>query len=368
MKLKKVFIVGSFPKKNRIIFGGILKSCSYIIKSEFFNFFDIYKFDSSQITNPPPTFIIRLFLSLKRLLSFFIKIPIQKPNVVLVFCSDGWSAIEKGVMLLYCKVFDIKTVIFPRAGNLIIQTKESKTFHALISFLFNYADLFLCQGLNWDIYARDVIKMGSEKIKTINNWTATSELLEIGRERIVKKDFLKVKILFVGWVEKDKGILDLLNVINSLVNKGHPIFLDVVGDGSLKYFILDFLKKNRLESNVKIVGWKNSLELNEFFKNSDIFVLPSHKEGMPNALIEAMASGLPSITTSVGLIPNHIKNEIDALIVNPKNIIELELAIEKLIKDFNLRLFLSNNAIKTSEEKFGKNQLQNLSNVINDLI
>ena len=92
-------------KKNRIIYGGILKSCSYIIKSEFFNSFDIYKFDSSQITNPPPTFIIRLFLSLKRLLSFFIKILLQKPNVVLVFCSDGWSAIEKGLMLYYCKIF-----------------------------------------------------------------------------------------------------------------------------------------------------------------------------------------------------------------------------------------------------------------------
>ena len=368
MKMKKIFIVGAFPKKNKIIYGGIFKSCSLIINSQYFNPFDIYKFDSSQFSQPPPIFIIRFFLALQRLALFFIKIFLKKPNLVLIFCADGFSAIEKGVMIFYCKILNIKTIIFPRAGNLIIQTKKSKIFLRLISFLFNKSDLFLCQGLDWYIFAKEDINFNPKKIKIINNWTATPELLKIGKERVVKRELIEVKILFVGWVEKSKGILNLLDAILSLVVKGYPINLVIVGNGSLQKSILEFIKTNKLENNVKLVGWKNNSYLNNLYKNSDIFVLPSFKEGMPNALIEAMASGLPSITTSVGLIPNHIRNNIDALIINPNNTIELELALERLLNNLDLRLSLSRNAVKTSEHKFGINQLQNLSIAINEII
>ena len=69
----------------------------------------------------------------------------------------------------------------------------------------------------------------------------------------------------------------------------------------------------------------------EHMKSSDIFILPSWQEGMPNALIEALACSLPSIVTSVGAIPDYLKNLESSLLIPPKDVAELEAAIEELI-------------------------------------
>ena len=97
--MKKLLIVGAFPTIQNKIFGGIAKSCELLIDSNIFNDFKIIKLDSSQISHPPPNFFIRLLLSMFRMIKFLSKILIDRPNVVLIFCSDGASSIEKGIMV-----------------------------------------------------------------------------------------------------------------------------------------------------------------------------------------------------------------------------------------------------------------------------
>ena len=147
-QFKEVLIVGAFPKKQ--VYGGIYSSCKLIIDSNQFSEFKIIPFDSSQISNPPPSFIIRFFLAGIRILKFLWILKIKKPKAALIFCSDGPSAIEKGFMTLLCKFFSIKALIFPRAGKLIEQTKKSKLFRNLIKFFFEKTDIFLAQGENWN--------------------------------------------------------------------------------------------------------------------------------------------------------------------------------------------------------------------------
>ena len=85
---------------------------------------------------------------------------------------------------------------------------------------------------------------------------------------------------------------------------------------------------------------------------------------MPNALIEALASGLPSITTSVGVIPDFLKNNISGLIIESKNSNILKKSIEKLIND-NLRKKLSKNGILVAQKNFETDKsLENFSKII----
>ena len=80
--------------------------CKVSSKSEQFSKFEIIRLDSSQISHPPPNFLIRLALSVLRMNRFIYEMIKHKPRVVLIFCSDGASAIEKGVMVLISHLFN----------------------------------------------------------------------------------------------------------------------------------------------------------------------------------------------------------------------------------------------------------------------
>ena len=115
---------------------------------------------------------------------------------------------------------------------------------------------------------------------------------------------------------------------------------------------MDFKIKNNLNGKLFLKGWLPKNKVKDYLSGADIFVLPSWQEGMPNALIEALASGLPSITTSVGVIPDYLINNNSALIVEPKNLNKLKKSIEKLINDDNLREKLSKNGLLVAKENF----------------
>ena len=65
-----LLIVAAFPPKNKKVIGGIEKSSRILIKSKYFQQFEIIQFDTSQISNPPPSFFIRFFLAIVRLFKF----------------------------------------------------------------------------------------------------------------------------------------------------------------------------------------------------------------------------------------------------------------------------------------------------------
>lgn len=362
-KANKLLIVGSFPPSERMVYGGIAKSSEILINSKSFSQFQIIKFDSSQISNPPPNIFIRSFLAFIRLNKFIYKIITVRPNATLIFCSDGASAIEKGVMILISRIFNIKGFIFPRAGNLIVQVERSKIMRWIVKTLFSNATNFLCQGQQWRKFAINSLKINIEKIKIISNWSASSELISLGDRREINQSKGLTKILYIGWLEKEKGMKELLEAFNRVYLQNNNIQLYLVGDGSLRSYTEDFIENKKLSNNIFITGWMSSDAIKNYLADSDIFVLPSWKEGMPNALIEALATGLPSITTSVGVIPDYLKHDFSALLIEPNNPNNIKKSLEKLINDINLRNKLSKNGLlvakncfasQTSLEKFSK--------------
>ena len=278
--------------------------------------------------------------------------------------TDGASAIEKGVMIIISKAFGAKTLIFPRAGYLINQVNKSKTFKLFIKALFQKTDLFLCQGEEWKSFASDVLKIQNSKIKIIRNWTASNDLLSIGSNRKIKysKD---LRLLYVGWLIRDKGIQELLNVFKILINKGFNLSLTLVGDGNYREKIEDFASINKLNKHIKIEGWINRDKLKILSRKRHIYFTILERR-MPNALIESLATGLPSVATSVGVIEDNLNNNSDVVIVPPKNENKLLKAIEMLIIDINFRIKLSKNGLIQVKKKFSSEQnLKELSMLLN---
>ena len=363
----RLLIVGSFPKRE--IFGGIQQSCKLILDSSFFSDFELILFDSSQISNPPPPFIVRFYLAGTRTFRFLFNLFKKRPQAALIFCSDGASALEKGLMVWICKVFRIKTFIFPRAGNLINQIENSFFFGKCINYLFSKANVFLAQGENWNIFAVKVLKFSPNRIKMLHNWTATEDLLGIGETRKYTEEKSITKFLFVGWLEKEKGLFELLESINAINQKNLSFTITFIGDGNGMKSAQKFVTENQLSDNVIFEGWVTHDSINHFYQAADVFVLPSWAEGMPNALIEALSCGLAAIVSNVGMIPNYLEDRTNALIINPKDSKHLGGAMEELIIDLKLRKKISKNGHLISKQYFSTNKgLEAMANTINKLL
>ena len=85
-----------------------------------------------------------------------------------------------------------------------------------------------------------------------------------------------------------------------------------------------------LGSQVEVHSWIDAQERDRLLAQSDVFALPSRAEGVPMALLEAMANGLPSITSPVGGIPDVFRNGLDGVLVTPGDVEQIRAAMAQL--------------------------------------
>lgn len=135
----------------------------------------------------------------------------------------------------------------------------------------------------------------------------------------------------IGRLVPEKGHCHLLKALESLAPRYPQIRLIFVGDGEQRSGLEQTVSQHGLADKVLFAGTRNDIPgLLEAF---DIFVLPSISEGLPMAVLEAMAAGKPIVATRVGQIPQVIRHNYSGLLVEPANSEQLAGAIESLILD-----------------------------------
>ncbi|CAK6476273.1 D-inositol-3-phosphate glycosyltransferase [Peribacillus frigoritolerans] len=159
----------------------------------------------------------------------------------------------------------------------------------------------------------------------------------------------KVKIISVGNFIKTKGHKIAFDALEKLKSK-YDIELTLVGGGPLKVEYEEIIKEKNI--NVVLYDRVPQEKIVELITDSDIYIHPSISEGMPRAILEAMAMRMPIIATSAGTTSGTIINDYNGLLIKPGNIEELSEMLEKMINDSNLRKKLSQNAFLDVLEKF----------------
>jgi glycosyltransferase involved in cell wall biosynthesis len=153
------------------------------------------------------------------------------------------------------------------------------------------------------------LKVRREKVHIIPN-AVDLEFCDGFRPKNLKRG--KNSFLFVGNISYYKGIIDLVNAFKVLDSKAE---LNIIGDGDL----FKALKRNNRDTRINFLGKvADQNKLFEFYWSSDAFICPSLFEGMPTAAIEAMACGLPIISTNIGGLPDLVDGR-NGLIVPPGN-------------------------------------------------
>ena len=156
------------------------------------------------------------------------------------------------------------------------------------------------------------------------------------------------RILFVGSCEKRKGLHLLIDALGGIVGQFPDMILDVVGSGSSKQQSLLYSQAQSLGVTIVFQGFKSAQEVAEAHRKSCLFVMPSENENSPNALAEAMVSGMPVIAFDAGGISSMVEHAVSGLLVPAGDGDALATTVARLLVDAELRLQLGHAARKRS--------------------
>lgn len=141
--------------------------------------------------------------------------------------------------------------------------------------------------------------------------------ISIAHEHYIDLDKFKVEIPlsqrnsiigFIGRLSEEKGILNFMSALPEIMANEHNTRFLIGGVGQLHLVVEQFLIDRSLVDRVELAGWISHDKLPRYLNRLKLLVLPSHTEGLPNIMLEAMACGTPVLATPVGSIPDYLED------------------------------------------------------------
>jgi glycosyltransferase involved in cell wall biosynthesis len=144
------------------------------------------------------------------------------------------------------------------------------------------------------------------------------------------------QLLFIGNLSERKGVSDLLHALQDHRFADVPLVLTLAGGGDIdRYKAL--AAQLRVDGKVRFLGWTNKATLDRLLAAADALVLPSYHEGLPLAILEALARGVPVVCTPVGEIAEVLADGHTALFVQPGDRQGLASALLRVLQEPPLR-------------------------------
>ena len=364
MKLKNIIFY--FPNFSE---GGI-ESVSYKL-ANYFNskniniYFISYKIPKSKnfvykkkiklinFKNQNVGWLIKNFSCLKLLLQILFKK--DKKNTVILALSN------LHLCIILSKILGFNVV--SRNSAPVDYFKPSPTFFDLIKFyikglVYSFSDLIIA---NSKISAAKIKKMLFLRTKVVS--ILNPFIMPIKYNTPKKTN----TILYVGRLSSEKGVTQLVKGFEIFQKKYKNYKLNIVGDGGQKKIIKEYIQRKKLNEKVVLLGWINNV--NKYYLNSKVLILPSFFEGFGNVLIEALSFKLPCISTKTDGPKEVLKNGRYGLLIKnnePKNISN---GIIELIKNYKIytqkaKLGYKENT-KYDFNSIGHKYLKNINSVLN---
>jgi len=287
-----------------------------------------------------------------------------RPNLVHIHFASRGSTWRKIPLVFLSSIFGISIVLHSHGA-------EFKTFYEqesgplrkkIIRSFLNRASRLIVLSDSWKEFYCEISSIPEESVLVLRNPVNFSELSNTKRK---KTD--KVVITSNGRVGKRKGSYDIIDAISLLPEDimGRSNFV-ATGDGEVEK-LKNYASKKGVDSYARIEEWLPFDQFLEIRANASIFLLPSYDEGLPMAMIEAMAMGQVPIVSPVGGIPEVIRNGENGILVSPGDVIGISEAISRLVRDGEFRKRLSNEAIISAKELDITEYSKKLGRIYNDL-
>ena len=263
---------------------------------------------------------------------------IKKNNVDIVHLNpslDLKSFIRDGLFAILARVNKKKIVVFFHGWNKSFEERIERSYIWMFKFFFAKCDAF--------------VVLANEFRKTLEKWGIVQpiyqgvtvidedELEGFNIKKTIKKrqSFNKYRVLFLSRILKEKGIYEVIEAISLLKAKYPMIELIVAGEGEELENVKSLVNERNI-SNVKFAGYVVDEEKRRIFEMSHIFCYPTHGDGLPTCVIEAIAYGMPVVTRPVGGLVDFFKNEEHGFITDSLDPIVYANSIERLFLDKEL--------------------------------
>ncbi|BAY30092.1 glycosyltransferase [Nostoc carneum NIES-2107] len=227
--------------------------------------------------------------------------------------------------------------------------------------LFQETDFFLA---NCEFFKNKAVALGCDANKIHVHGSGIDCSKFFFKERVFPPDGI-IRIATTGRLVEKKGIEYVIKAI-AQVAKYHPhLEYNIIGDGELKENLQNLIAELNLQQIVKLLGWKQQKEIVEILDNAHIFIAPSvtgkdgNQDAPVNTLKEAMAMGLPVISTLHGGIPELVADGVSGFLVPERNADAIASQLSYLIKYPELWVKMGKAGRARVEEKYDMDKLNN---------
>lgn len=352
--MDKIIIIGPTPPPY---FG--VSTATRIILDNMNTRFKLFHLDTSDRRESLNFGIIDLYniyLAIKHLIQLFFLHLRYRPHLTYIPISQGAPGyLRDAFFILISKLFKSKIVLHLRGG------KHFKTFysnanpliHQLIKITIPLADRVIVLGES--LKSNFTGLTDKNKIVVVPNGVNPDDFYVA---QLSQRNGSPIQMCFLSNLISTKGYFETLQAVCQLSDK-YDLRLVLAGHWDNKIErdrTTKFIDDNNLKHKIKYVGVVSGENKKKLLAESDIFLLPTYypNEGQPWSILEAMASGLPVITTDQGCITESVIDGLTGYIVSKKNVSHLAEILEKLILDNALRI------------KMGKNGREKIINELNE--
>lgn len=372
MLRNKILMVGPLPPTV----GGITTCMLNILTSDLSKEYEFIPFTTSRPTERlvkdfyDYTLIFHMGLkcliraaltTLHHIIVFPISLAKRNPKIVHIHTTDYLPFWESSIYIFLSKMFHRKIVLHIHATSF---DKFYENGNSLLKYLtretLNIADkIIVLSSRSKSFFAKLVPEY---KLAVIPN-AVKGAIFCNELKRHIKSNV--VKVLFIGGTEaKRKGVYDVLRAIPVVAEKHRSnILFAFVGECDVEK-LRTICKEENVSNYVEILGYLETEEKRKIISLSDIYILPSYSEGLPIAMLEAMAAGLPIISTPVGSIPEVIEEGVNGYLIKPGDYHELAEKILVLAEDKQLRQMMGKkNVEKIRREYDEKIVMQKLAKI-----
>lgn len=279
-------------------------------------------------------------------------------DIVHIHIASGISFYRKSIFCLISKMFKKKYILHLHGGGFdTFYSKQKEIIKRYINFIFDKSSVILVLSDSWT----DIVKKYSDtQVKVLKN--------SINIPKYNNYNDNKKNILMLGRLTTKKGIYDLLDTAELVLRKDSEVKFLVAGDGELDK-VNKIIQEKGIQESFKLLGWIDEQTRDAILRETMIYILPSYYEAMPMSILEAMSYGIPIISTSVGSIPEVVKEESNGYLLEPGDIKGFEDKILHIVNNVELRENISKNNFTFVSEEFNiEKHIESLYGIYGELV